>query len=84
MSEYIVNTKSGKIKGYLREGRIEYLGIPYAKPPVGELRFKRAQKADAWEGILDAKEYGPEAIQNDEGMDKGSEDCLTIIAWAEG
>ena len=33
MREYIVNTKSGKIKGYLREGRIEYLGIPYAKPP---------------------------------------------------
>lgn len=78
MSEYIVNTKSGKVKGYLRDGRIEYLGIPYAKPPVGKLRFKRAQKIEPWNGVFDAKEYGPEAIQNDEGVDKGSEDCLTI------
>lgn len=78
MSEYIVNTKNGKVKGYLRDGRIEYLGIPYAKPPVGDLRFKRAQKLEPWNGIFDAKEYGAEAIQNDEGVDKGSEDCLTI------
>ncbi|MCD8019088.1 MAG: carboxylesterase/lipase family protein [Clostridiales bacterium] len=78
MKDYIVNTKSGKVKGYLREGRIEYLGIPYAKPPVGELRFKRAQKMEPWDNVFDAKEYGPEAIQNDEGIDKGSEDCLTV------
>ncbi len=78
MSEYIVNTKSGKVKGYLRDGRIEYLGIPYAKPPVGELRFKRAQKMKPWDGVFDAKEYGPEAVQNDDGVNKGSEDCLTI------
>ena len=78
MSEYIVNTKSGKVKGYLREGRIEYLGIPYAKPPVGELRFKRAQEIEPWDGVFDAKEYGPESVQFDEGQMKGSEDCLTI------
>ncbi len=78
MNEYIVNTKSGKVKGFLRDGRIEYLGIPYAKPPAGKLRFKRAQKIEPWNGVFEAKEYGPEAVQNDEGMDKGSEDCLTI------
>lgn len=78
MNEYIVNTKSGKVKGYLRDGRIEYLGIPYAKPPIGKLRFKRAQEIESWDGVFDAKEYGSEAVQNDEGTDKGSEDCLTI------
>ncbi len=78
MSELTVNTKSGKVKGHLNEGRIEYLGIPYAKPPVGKLRFKRAQKIDPWEGVFEANEYGLEPIQNDNGMDKGSEDCLTI------
>lgn len=78
MGEYIVNTKSGKVKGYLRDGRIEYLGIPYAKPPVGKLRFKRAQKMEPWDGVFDAGGYGPEAVQNDEGEDKGSEDCLTV------
>lgn len=78
MSQYIVQTKSGKVKGYERDGRIEYLGIPYAKPPVGELRFKRAVPAEPWEGIFDAKEYGPESVQLEEGQLKGSEDCLTI------
>lgn len=78
MSEYIVDTKSGKVKGYLRDGRIEYLGIPYAKPPVGELRFKRARQIEPWDGVFDAKEYGAEAVQNDDGVDKGSEDCLTV------
>lgn len=78
MSEYIVNTKSGKVKGHVREGRVEYLGIPYAKPPVGVLRFKRAKEPEPWDGVFDAASYGPEAVQNDEGTDKGSEDCLTV------
>lgn len=77
MSDYIVSTNSGKVKGYLRDGLIEYLGIPYAQPPVGSLRFKRARR-NSWEGIFDAKEYGPEAVQFDEGQFKGSEDCLTV------
>ncbi len=78
MSEYIVQTTCGKVKGYLREGRIEYLGIPYAKPPVGELRFKRAQKLEAWDGVFDAKEYGSQAVQHDEGINQGAEDCLSV------
>ncbi len=78
MSEYIVSTKSGKIKGYERDGLVEYLGIPYAKPPVGELRFKRARAIEPWEDVLDAKEYGPVSVQFDEGELKGDEDCLTL------
>lgn len=78
MEEYIVSTQSGKVKGYLRNGLIEYLGIPFAKPPVGELRLKRAQAVTPWDGIFDAKEYGKEAVQFDEGEYKGSEDCLTL------
>lgn len=78
MDGYIAETKNGKIRGYEREGRIEYLGIPFAKPPVGELRFKRAVPMDAWEGILEAREYGPESVQLDEGELKGSEDSLTL------
>lgn len=78
MKEYTVDAKCGRIRGYEREGIIEYLGIPYARPPMGELRFKRAVPAEPWEGILDAKEYGPESVQLDEGELIGSEDCLTI------
>ena len=78
MNDYIAQTSSGKVKGYLRDGIVEYLGIPYAQPPVGELRFKRARFVTPWEGVFDAKEYGPESVQFDEGQLKGSEDCLTI------
>lgn len=78
MNAYIVSTTSGKVKGHVRNGLIEYLGIPYAEPPVGELRFKRACPIKPWDGVFDANEYGPEPIQLDEGKLKGSEDCLTI------
>lgn len=78
MSEYLVNTSGGMVRGYLRDGLVEYRGIPYAQPPVGALRFKRARPVRPWSGILDAKDYGPEAVQLDEGVFKGSEDCLTL------
>lgn len=78
MGDYIVSTNSGRIRGYERDGLVEYLGIPYAQPPVGELRFKRARSVTPWEGIYDAKEYCSEAVQFDEGVYKGSEDCLTL------
>ena len=78
MSEYIVKTNKGMVKGYLRNGIVEYLGIPYAQPPVGELRFKRARPVTPWEDVFDAKEYSSESVQFDEGQFKGSEDCLTI------
>ena len=78
MKEYVVNTTSGKVKGYLRNNLVEYLGIPFAQPPVGSLRFKRAQPVAPWQGIYDAGDYGKEAVQLDEGQLKGSEDCLTL------
>lgn len=55
MSEQIVTISSGKVRGYQRNGMVEYLGIPYAQPPVGELRFKRARPVQPWDGVFDAK-----------------------------
>lgn len=77
MSDFMVKTSSGTVKGYEREGLAEYLGIPYAKPPVGELRLKRAVP-NRWEGVFDAKEYGPPSVQLEDGKLTGSEDCLTL------
>lgn len=77
MRDYIVKTSSGSIKGYERDGLAEYLGIPYATPPVGELRLKRAVP-NSWEGVFDAKEYGTPSVQLEEGKVTGSEDCLTL------
>jgi para-nitrobenzyl esterase len=57
---------------------IEYLGIPYAKPPVGELRFRRARKVEPWTEIFDAKAYGNPPVQFNDGKSMGDEDCLTV------
>ena len=78
MENYIVNTLSGKVQGHERESIIEYLGIPFAKPPVGELRFKRAQAIDPWEGVFEADKYGHPSVQLDDGKLRGEEDCLTL------
>ncbi len=51
MAEYIVTTKTGKVRGYERNGLVEYLGIPFAEPPVGALRFKRAVPKTPWDGV---------------------------------
>ncbi len=78
MDSCIVRTTSGLIRGYERDGRIEYLGIPYAEPPAGKLRLKRAVPVKHWEGVLDAKAYGPCAVQKMGDQLCGSEDCLTL------
>ena len=78
MNTYIAETTSGKVQGYEREGRIDYLGIPYAEAPVGELRFKRSVPVRHWDDVYDAKDYGNAPIQYNNGQVMGSEDCLTL------
>ena len=78
MAEHLVKTTSGVVRGYERDGRIDYLGIPYADPPVGPLRFKRSVPIAPWEGIYDAKEYGNSPVQYNNGKVMGDEDCLTV------
>ncbi|PCH12280.1 Para-nitrobenzyl esterase [Streptococcus parauberis] len=71
---------SGKIKGHMdkKNDVIEWLGVPYAKSPVGELRWKAPQKADKWEKTKDVSKYGDTAIQFSNGEVKGSEDALNL------
>lgn len=78
----IVQTQTGKVQG-VQEGEIvSFKGIPFAKPPVGELRFAPPEKATSWEGILECSEYRECAVQVDEGQVVGSEDCLYLNIWA--
>ena len=60
-----VSLEKGDVRGVLiDEGRVElYAGIPYAKPPVGELRWREPQDPDAWEGVLDADHFAPMCMQ---------------------
>ena len=64
-----------------------YLGIPYAAPPVGDLRWKAPQPVPAWTGVQKADHFGSRCMQNNvfgdmEFQDKGmSEDCLHLNVW---
>lgn len=64
-----------------------YLGVPFAKPPVGELRWKAPQPLENWKGVKETKKFGPRAVQapvfgdmnfRSNGM---SEDCLYLNVW---
>ena len=61
----IVHTAQGDLTGVLTEdGMVEvYAGIPYAKPPVGDLRWREPEPADPWEGVLAADHFAPMSMQ---------------------
>lgn len=67
MSIGIVNTKYGKISGVEYTGEYKgitaFKGVPYAKPPVGELRWKPPVEPEPWEGVKECSKYGPAAMQ---------------------
>ncbi|WP_085026347.1 carboxylesterase/lipase family protein [Ensifer aridi] len=70
---------SGKI---LLSGVKAYLGIPYARPPIGELRWADPQPAEAWEGVLNADRFGAACAQPASGSIRPiSEDCLFLNVW---
>lgn len=83
ISQHLVITK-GVIKGQIlksRNGRsyYSYTGIPYAKPPIGELRFKAAVPVEPWHGILDATKESNICLQL--GSTDSQEDCLYLNVY---
>ena len=84
----VVSTPLGEVEGLRRTSdSIEaFLGMPYAEPPVGALRFMPAQTKTAWTGKVDAHKYGHRCLQG--GLygvgtkwGEGSEDCLLVNVW---
>jgi para-nitrobenzyl esterase len=75
----IVKTESGSVQGVAKDGVIRWLGIPYAAPPIGDLRWRLPQAAKNWTGVKTVAEFGPECMQSDD-VPK-SEDCLTLNVW---
>lgn len=76
--EHILKIKAGKLRGFESDGIVSFLGIPYAEPPTGELRYRRSVPKEPWSGVLDAVKYGSKSVQFFNGENQGSEDCLTI------
>lgn len=81
-----VRIESGLVAGTTSEGVSSFKGIPYAAPPVGELRWKPPQPPIKWEGTRAATEYGSPAMQPVApgpriDLSKMSEDCLNLNIW---
>ena len=53
-----VKTQYGVLEGFEENGVKKFLGVPFAQPPVGELRWKAPQPVQPWEGVRDAKQFG--------------------------
>ncbi len=81
MQNQILLTKNGKISGAYEKGVAVFKGIPYAKPPVGALRFRPASPVESWDGVFDATGYGAVCPQNRKGKLPTNEDCLSLNIW---
>ncbi|MBQ9606568.1 MAG: carboxylesterase/lipase family protein [Lachnospiraceae bacterium] len=83
-----VKTRTGVFVGEKEGSILSYLGIPYAKPPVGGLRWKAPEPLPASEAVFEAKNFGASAIQVEHKGSiirnhRQSEDCLTLNVWVD-
>lgn len=91
----VIETRYGRIRGVQKDNYTVYKGVPFAKPPVGELRWRAPQPLDPWKGVLEADHFPAKAIQGEQNegfygkefycMDEFqvpiSEDCLYLNIW---
>lgn len=82
-ADLAVKTRTGVYVGYLEKKTACYLGIPYAKPPVGERRWKAPEPLESSDQVMEAQNFGASAIQVDHKGSiiknhRQSEDCLTL------
>ena len=65
MNTVQIRTAQGILEGEQRENLMIFRGVPYAKPPVSELRWHAPEPAEPWEGVRPALSFGPAAPQPD-------------------
>ncbi len=87
-NDIIVKIADGSLQGVVEQsGVTSFKGIPFAAPPVGELRWREPQPVKKWEGIRKADHFGPRAMQTAIFGDMGfrsagmNEDCLYLNVW---
>nr|XP_014092435.1 esterase B1 isoform X1 [Bactrocera oleae] len=86
----VIPTKYGQVKGVKRKTIYNhhfyaFEGIPYAKPPLGELRFRAPQTPDPWTGVRNCTNLGNVPLQKHFvlGITQGSEDCLYLNVYTK-
>ena len=81
-SDPVVSISTGQLRGSLTaDGVAVFKNIPFAQPPVGDLRWREPLPAKAWTGVRDATAFGPMCNQNDNKQLPHSEDCLQLNVW---
>jgi para-nitrobenzyl esterase len=91
MNNDTVRIESGQLRGTTSVDGVvrSFKGVPYAKPPIGELRWRAPQPPVAWDGVRDARQFGPRSVQPSRlptsiqyfGPEPQSEDCLYLNVW---
>lgn len=89
VADHAIRVDGGLISGSTADGVRSYKGIPFAAPPVGELRWKAPQPAIAWDGVRECTAFGPDCPQAPypagsmyaAPLRTQSEDCLYLNVW---
>jgi para-nitrobenzyl esterase len=86
----VVRVDSGQLQGVVDDGVVSYKGIPFAAPPVGDLRWRPPQPVAPWTGVRPAAQFGANCMQGRFGPPPApgaaaapvpSEDCLFLNVW---
>jgi para-nitrobenzyl esterase len=88
----VIETSSGRLKGEAQGDVLVFRGIPFAKPPVGPLRFRPPEPPDPWTGVRAATSFGPGGPQGVNPVEavlpvfvpETSEDCLYLNVFTPG
>jgi para-nitrobenzyl esterase len=88
-SGLILKIQNGSIEGTLEKSGVRsFKGIPFAAPPIGDLRWKEPQAVDNWEGVRKVQQFGPNGMQTAVFGDMNfrsasmNEDCLYLNVWS--
>jgi len=76
-----VKVAEGLVQGTFEDGLAVYKGVPFAAPPLGELRWKAPQPAIKWEGVKQTTKFAPAPMQGGNPPSGKSEDCLYLNIW---
>ncbi|MEJ0006199.1 MAG: carboxylesterase family protein [Steroidobacteraceae bacterium] len=77
-----LKSTAGTLRGTEQDGMRGFLGVPYARAPVGDLRWRAPETLPLWSGTRDALQFGPECMQGQGRTPAAmSEDCLFLNVW---
>jgi para-nitrobenzyl esterase len=82
-----VRVEGGELQGAAKDGVLSFKGVPFAAPPVGDLRWRAPQAVKAWTGVRPATAYGHDCAQTPFPSDAAplgtepAEDCLVLNVW---